>query len=233
MIAELSRNNIDFPPVEDAINGSNMHGLLAIGGDLSVERLCNAYKSGIFPWYSDLPIQWHSPDPRFVLYTEQLHIPKSLKKTIKKNKFTITIDNDFEYVIKQCAEARFYTWITDEMIEAYTNLHKEGLAHSVEAWYDGQIVGGLYGVSFGRIFFGESMFSYSPDASKIAFVKIVEILKNKGFDLIDSQVYTEHIARFGGIDISRDQYIKELNKALQYETLQYSWENFITENNKL
>lgn len=190
-------------------------GLVAIGGDLSPETILKAYKKGIFPWYSEGdPILWWSPDPRMVLYPKDLKISRSLKKVLKKNKFTITFNRDFPSVIKMCAKTprkgQDGTWILPEIIQAYTKLHEMGYAHSVEAYIGDELVGGLYGVVIGKVFFGESMFSKVSDASKVAFVHLVEKLKNEGFHFIDCQVSSHHLARFGAIEIPRDRFLEEL-----------------------
>ena len=206
---------LSFPPPNLAIQ----EGLLAVGGDLSVERLLLAYRSGVFPWYSEgEPILWWSPDPRLVLYPDELRISKSLHKVIKRKSFQITYDRDFAAVIQGCAEAkRAYgegTWITDEMKAAYLELHRHGHAHSVEAWQEEQLVGGLYGVSIGRAFFGESMFSRVSNASKVAFVTLVETLRQHNFSLIDCQVRTDHLIRFGAREIPRKVFLEQLGKAV-------------------
>ena len=195
-------------------------GLVAIGGDLSPETILKAYKKGIFPWYSEGdPILWWSPDPRMVLYPKDLKISRSLKKVLKKNKFTITFNRDFPSVIKMCAKTprkgQDGTWILPEIIQAYTKLHEMGYAHSVEAYIGDELVGGLYGVVIGKVFFGESMFSKVSDASKVAFVHLVEKLKNEGFHFIDCQVSSHHLARFGAIEIPRDRFLKELQEAIK------------------
>lgn len=205
-----------FPPVELALREPD--GLLALGGDLSPQRLLNAYAHSIFPWYSDgQPILWWSPDPRLVLLPENLHIGRSLRKTLRKQPFRLTLDTAFEQVITNCAESRRDqegTWITDEMQQAYIHLHSLGFAHSVEAWDDQQLVGGLYGVALGRAFFGESMFTRRADASKLAFVHFVHQLSDWGYQLIDCQVYTEHLARFGAREMPRSEFIDRLETAI-------------------
>jgi len=206
---------IDFPPAELA----SPEGLLAIGGSLTRERLISAYCRGIFPWYSEgEPVMWWSPDPRLVLYPEELRISRSLKKTIKKRLFRITMNRAFEQVMAGCAGAKQRnetgTWISPEMIDAYCDLHAAGYAHSVESWIDDELVGGLYGVSIGNCFFGESMFSIRSDASKVAFVRLVEHLRCHSFRLIDCQVTTDHMIRFGAREISRKHFMKELSVAL-------------------
>ena len=217
-------HRLAFPPVEEAEDG-----LLAVGGDLGPERLVLAYSSGIFPWYSrGQPILWHSPDPRLVLRAEDLHVPRSLKKTIRKNVFRFTLDRAFPEVIDACARVerpeQDGTWITAGMKRAYGELHRLGLAHSAEAWQGERLVGGLYGVSLGAAFFGESMFTRVPDASKAAFVVVVEQLRAWGITLLDSQVHTEHVARFGATLWSRRDYLAALKKALRKKTRQGRWE---------
>lgn len=205
-----------FPPPELA----DEDGLLAVGGDLSHDRLLLAYSMGIFPWYSDnYPILWWSPDPRLVLVPKELKVSRSLRQTIKKNIYKITINQAFEDVIRTCAEiprrGEKGTWITDDMIQAYIGLHKAGHACSVEAWEDEELAGGLYGVILGKAFFGESMFARKSDASKAAFVIFVEQLKEQGFELIDCQVTTAHMKRFGAREMPRAEFMKLLVKALK------------------
>lgn len=194
-----------FPPVELALRDPD--GLLALGGDLSPERLLAAYRQGIFPWYSEgQPILWWSPDPRMVLQPNELKISRSLRKTLRKRAFRITLDEDFPAVMEACAEPRadgLGTWITEDMTLAYRRLHELGYAHSVEAWQDGRLVGGLYGVALGKVFFGESMFTRATDASKVAFVHLVRQLQRWDFVLIDCQVYTGHLASLGAAPIPR------------------------------
>lgn len=208
----LHANQLDFPDVETAWNEPN--GILAVGGDLSVSRLIKAYCLGIFPWYNENePILWWSPDPRCVIQPADVRITKSLKKTIKKNKFTISFDQAFENVIDNCAaprkelnEEQAGTWISDDMKQAYLRLHNEGYAHSVEAWLDGELVGGLYGLAIGKVFFGESMFSRVSDASKVAFVRLCHTLEQKQFKLIDGQVYSPHLETLGFRLIPRPEF---------------------------
>ncbi|SPF33228.1 leucyl/phenylalanyl-tRNA-protein transferase [Syntrophobacter sp. SbD1] len=193
-------------------------GLLAIGGDLSPQRLLLAYTHGIFPWYSDpAPMLWWSPDPRLVLFPGELKISRSLKRVIKKQVFTVTMDRAFGEVIVACATTRKETWITGEMIEAYVALHKLGYAHSFETMHEGRLVGGLYGVAMGRAFFGESMFSIMSDASKVALVYLVHYLEGLGFEFIDCQTTTEHLKRFGARQIPRKEFLQRLARALNGE----------------
>ena len=202
-----------LPPVESAMRRPN--GLLAAGGGLSVRRLADAYRRGCFPWYSaGEPVLWWSPDPRMVLVPAQLHVPRSLARRMRRGDITISADLAIADVIAGCAEPRDNqggTWITDEMIAAYTALHIAGYAHSVEAWRDGLLVGGLYGVAVGRVFFGESMFTRVPDASKIAFVTLVDQLRRWEFGMIDCQMTTEHLARFGAQEIPRAAFVRQLD----------------------
>lgn len=213
-----------FPPPELA----NEDGLLAVGGDLRPERLLLAYSSGIFPWYHEgLPILWHSPDPRMVLRAEELEISRSLRKAMRRKPYEIRLDTAFREVITHCAErerpGQSGTWITPEMIDAYCELHRLGFAHSAEAWVDGRLVGGLYGVSLGAAFFGESMFALAPDASKLAFVTLVEQLRAWGIGLIDCQVYTDHLARFGAREWPRAAFLAALEEALESPTRRGLW----------
>jgi len=205
----------DFPNVSLALR--DPEGLLAVGGDLSIERLLNAYQRGIFPWYSgDQPILWWSPDPRSVLFPHKLHISRSLRKTLRKQLFTITFDTAFADVIRACSEPRadgLGTWITDEMQQAYLRLHQAGYAHSVECWLKGELVGGLYGVAMGKVFFGESMFSRVTDASKVAFVFLVRQLQRWQFELIDCQIQTAYLNQFGAELIPRSEFIKWLGRS--------------------
>nr|WP_281951372.1 leucyl/phenylalanyl-tRNA--protein transferase [Nitrosophilus kaiyonis] len=199
---------------------SSKEGLVAFGGDLSPNRLLSAYKKGIFPWYSEGdPILWWSPDPRFVLYPDSLKISRSLKKTLKKNIFEIKVDTNFYEVIKNCSQIKRKnqegTWILPEIIEAFVNLHEMGFAHSIEVYKDSELVGGLYGISLGAAFFGESMFSKVSDASKVALVKLVEISKKFEFDFIDCQIPSDHLKRMGAIEIDRNRFLDELEIAMQ------------------
>lgn len=213
-----------FPPPERA----DKSGLLAVGGDLSPERLLAAYSRGIFPWFSEGdPILWHSPDPRFVLTPDTLHVGRSLRKTLARGEYEVRYDTAFARVITECGRVtrpgQNGTWITDEMLAAYVELHERGFAHSVEAWQGGELKGGLYGVSLGAAFFGESMFALAPDASKVAFVSSVERFKEWGFQLVDCQVETEHLARFGAESWPRKRFLAALHKALREPTRQGKW----------
>lgn len=203
-----------FPDVSEALTEPN--GLLAIGGDLSVDRLLAAYHHGIFPWYSHgQPILWWSPNPRTILRLDALKVSRSLRKSLKRADYQVRFDTAFGEVVRQCAKPRkdgLGTWITDEMHHAYVRLHRLGYAHSIEVWDDNHIVGGLYGVSLGRIFFGESMFSRRTDASKIAFVYLVRQLAKWQFTLIDCQVYSEHLGSLGAELIQRERFVEFLQK---------------------
>jgi leucyl/phenylalanyl-tRNA--protein transferase len=203
-------------------------GLLAVGGDLRPERLVLAYSMGIFPWYGeDSPILWHSPDPRTVLRPAELTVSRSLAKTMRRGTYEVTFDTAFRRVIEGCARAyrpdQDGTWITDDMLEAYVELHRRGVAHSAEAWKDGELAGGLYGVSLGAAFFGESMFAEQPDASKVAFVTLVRQLAVWGMTLVDCQVHTAHLARFGAGPMPRAQFLQALEAALTVGTRLGPW----------
>ena len=215
---------IAFPRPELA----DENGLLAIGGDLRPERLLLAYAHGIFPWYSEgLPILWHSPDPRLVLPIDRFHVPRSVRKVIRRKIYEVRFDSAFAEVIDRCAEVprrgQDSTWITKEMKDAYVALHELGFAHSAEAYLEGRVAGGLYGVSIGGAFFGESMFALEPDASKVAFVALVEALRAWNFSLVDCQVYTEHLARFGAKMWPREEFLAELARALESPTRRGRW----------
>lgn len=217
-------DDLVFPPPDYA----DPSGLIAVGGDLSSERLLEAYRVGIFPWYSeDQPILWWSPDPRFVLDLDQFRISRSLAKTLRRQIFHVTFDRVFEDVIAACAtvtrEDQSGTWITPEMKEAYINLHGLGYAHSVEAWFEGKLAGGLYGVSLGKAFFGESMFHVKTDASKVALATLVEKLRTWGFHFIDSQMTTDHMYSLGAREIPRRIFVKKLQSALRHATKRGKW----------
>ena len=213
-----------FPPTEEAEDD----GLLAFGGDLTKERLLAAYQRGIFPWYEvGQPILWWSPDPRLVLIPDELKISRSLRKVLRKEQFEICFDSAFQEVIKSCADVRIRqgegTWIIPEMQQAYTELHQEGFAHSVESWLDGKLVGGLYGISIGQCFFGESMFSTVNDSSKVALVALSEFAQQKGIKLIDCQMTTPHLLRLGAREIKREVFLKMLKEYLESPTIKGPW----------
>jgi len=214
-----------FPNVAQAEREPD--GLLAIGGDLSVTRLINAYRRGIFPWFSDGdPILWWSPDPRTALFPEQLRISRSLRKTLRRGLFHTTTDRDFDAVIHACAQPRSAgggTWLVPEMIAAYRRLHHEGFAHSVEVWHDSTLAGGLYGVAIGRVFFGESMFTRISDASKVALVHLCRLLSERGFRLIDCQVLTGHLIRMGAEQIPREDFVRMLDRWCQVPDWHGRW----------
>ncbi|HEX5020129.1 MAG TPA: leucyl/phenylalanyl-tRNA--protein transferase [Candidatus Binatia bacterium] len=217
-------DDLVFPPPDYA----DPSGLIAVGGDLSSERLLEGYRVGIFPWYSeDQPILWWSPDPRFVLELDQFKISRSLRKTLRRRIFHVTFDRVFEDVIAACAtvsrEDQSGTWITPEMKEAYIKLHGLGYAHSVEAWFEGNLAGGLYGVSLGKAFFGESMFHRKTDASKVALAVLVEKLRRWNFHFIDAQQATEHMSSLGAKEISRRIFVKKLRSALRHSTKRGKW----------
>lgn len=203
-------------------------GLLAVGGDLSPDRLLRAYADGIFPWYSEeTPILWWSPEPRMVLLPAEFHVPRSLRRSMRSGAFEVRADTAFGEVIRRCAgkdrPGQDGTWITPEMVLAYERLHALGFAHSFEAWEEGELTGGLYGVSLGAAFFGESMFADRPDASKVAFASSVEWLRGRGFELVDCQVDTEHLRRFGAREIPRAEFLARLRNALASPTVRGRW----------
>lgn len=225
---KLSANSSDlrFPPVDL----STPEGLLAVGGDLRPERLLQAYRHGIFPWYNDdQPILWWSPDPRTVLFPEKLHISRSLKRSLRPGLFNATLDQRFRDVMQHCAGPRPQypdggTWITEEMLDAYTKLHEQGYAHSVETWQEGQLVGGLYGVALGRAFFAESMFTRVPDASKVALVSLVRQLQTWKFRIIDCQQASPHVMRFGAEEIPRHEFLDHLAEAVRLPERRGRWQ---------
>tara|TARA_B110000037_G_scaffold142525_1_gene161322 strand:+ start:4790 stop:5485 length:696 start_codon:yes stop_codon:yes gene_type:complete len=212
----LGSPQASFPDISLALADPN--GLLAAGGGLSPNRLLEAYSRGIFPWFEEgQPVLWWSPDPRMVLFPEDLRVSKSLRKTLNKSLYTVTLDEAFAEVIDCCAQPRGDspgTWITDEMQTAYTQLFEAGHAHSVEVWREGDLVGGLYGVALGQLFFGESMFSFESNASKIGLVKLVKQLQEWNYKLIDCQVSSEHLESLGAIEISREQFRLQLHELL-------------------
>ncbi len=217
-------DRLQFPPVHLAEDG-----LLALGGDLRPERLLLGYTQGIFPWYAEnLPILWHSPDPRMVMTTRDLVVQRSLRKAIRKRPYELRMDTAFGRVLEGCASVprpgQAGTWLIPEMVDAYTRLHDLGFAHSIEAWQGETLAGGLYGVSLGAAFFGESMFARAPDASKIAFVAAVRQLDAWGIGLIDCQVHTEHLERFGAYEVPRREYLELLRVALDHPTRRGRWQ---------
>lgn len=212
-----------FPPVEEA----EPDGLLAVGGDLSLERLLAAYRAGIFPWYDSPPILWWSPDPRLVLEPDELHVSASLRKVIRQGRFEVRADTAFEQVIRACAETfrpgEDGTWITAEMQAAYIRLFEAGYAHCVESWMGGRLVGGIYGVSIGRAFFGESMFHHVNDASKVALAALVATLKARQIGLFDCQVSSPHLRSLGAREIPRSEFLRRLDEAVSFPTIRERW----------
>lgn len=226
-IPQLTKE-IKFPPPHLATE----EGLLAIGGDLRVERIMAAYHQGVFPWYSDeTPIMWWNPDPRFVLYPSRLKISKSMKQVLRQNRFKITFDTAFREVMESCQKSprsdQDGTWITNELIDAFEKIHELGAAHSVEVWQDGELVGGLYGLSIGRVYFGESMFTRVSNASKAGFITLVQEMSKRGIEMIDCQVYTSHLESLGAESISRDQFLGQLEVLLDFESNMGKWTNWL------
>ncbi len=223
MTVFLLSDDIVFPSPDNADDS----GLLAMGGDLSIERLISAYASGIFPWYSeDTPILWWSPDPRYLLYPENLHISRSMKKVLRRGAFYCTLDRDFPSVIEACRESRpgqEGTWITDEMKKAYIRLYNAGFAHSLEVWQGDKLAGGIYGVSLGNMFFGESMFSRVSNASKVALIRLTCLLQAQSFAFIDAQVHTDHIVSMGAVAVPRCEFLSMLDGGLQEMTWMGPW----------
>lgn len=215
-----------FPPLQSALTDPN--GLLAAGGDLSVERLVDAYRQGIFPWFSEgQPILWWSPDPRMVLVPAEIRITRSLGKVLRNREYEVRADTAFARVIDACAQPRDShggTWITREMRDAYLQLHRRGLAHSVETWIDGELAGGLYGVALGRMFYGESMFTRVRDASKIALAHLARQLERWHFGLIDCQMHTSHLQSMGGRELARADFMRALKELVNYPQLSGHWE---------
>jgi leucyl/phenylalanyl-tRNA--protein transferase len=214
-----------FPPISKALKSPN--GLLCAGGDLSPERIVEAYSHGIFPWFSrGDPILWWSPDPRMVLFPDELKVSRSLRKAVARDAYETRFDTAFREVMEACAAPRDGqggTWIVPEMVRAYPALHERGLAHSVESWKDGELVGGLYGVALGKVFFGESMFTRAPDASKVALVKLVERLKADGCRVIDCQQATPHLASLGAREIPRKAFAQLVRESIQYPPSGERW----------
>ena len=217
-----------FPNANSALKDPD--GLLAVGGCLSSIRLVKAYSQGIFPWFStEEPILWWSPDPRLILYPDDLIVSRSLNKTLHRKHFTVTFDNAFADVISACSELRTAqegTWITEEMKTAYLSLHQQGIAHSVEAWSGCELVGGLYGLAIGQAFFGESMFHRQTDASKVAFVTLIEHLKAWNYQLIDCQVRTDHLVSLGATEIPRADFLLQLENLCQSPAHELAWKTF-------
>jgi len=226
-VPPLSKYSSAFPDPRYAPD----EGLLAYGGDLASHRLLVAYQKGIFPWYSkDDPILWWSPNPRLLLYPDNFIVRKSFRRVLRSGKFIVTFDKHFSEVITQCAtiyrEGQEASWIVPEIIEAYTRLHEEGFAHSVEVHYAGKLVGGLYGIAYGKAFFGESMFSLVSDASKIAFKALSDVLGSRGYDFIDCQMKTDHMVRLGAQVVKRDIFLDALEIAIQKPTDFGKWHDF-------
>ncbi len=225
-MVRLSLTDLRFPPVDRA----SPDGLLAVGGDLRPERLLEAYRHGIFPWFNeDRQILWWSPDPRVVLFPEKLHIPRSLKRSLRLGGFTVTFDTCFQTIMEQCAGPRPQypdggTWITPAMIDAYVRLHELGHAHSVETWKEGELVAGVYGVALGGAFFGESMFTRAPDASKVALVTLVRQLRAWGFTLFDCQQSSPHVMGLGAEEIPRREFVSHLSHAVTLPDRQGRWQ---------
>ncbi len=211
-----------FPDPEDSEDD-----VVAVGGNLSPGMLFSAYYQGLFPWYDEKPILWWSLNPRLLIYPQNLVVSKSMKKLFKSNKFRVTVDTDFKNVVRQCQEIKRShedgTWITDEILDAYYKLHLEGMAHSVEVWADDRLVGGLYGVSIGSFFAGESMFAKESNASKYGFITLVKYLEEKSFKFIDCQQETAHLTSLGGKAVDRDQFYRDLNESLKEETYLGDW----------
>ncbi len=221
-------NELAFPDPSYA----EKEGILAVGGDLSVERLVLAYANGIFPWpHRGAPLLWFSPDPRMVMLPEEFKVSDSLRQLIRSNKYTCTFDRDFPEVIRHCAtvprKGQNGTWITNDMVRAYLRMHREGYAHSAETWFQGKLVGGLYGISLGKVFFGESMYHTMRDASKFAFYHLVEQLKAWDFELIDVQQDTDHMRSLGARTIPRDEFMAMLETAVSQPTYKGNWNNYL------
>ena len=219
------RGDAPFPPVSKALKSPN--GLLCAGGDLSAQRIVQAYSHGIFPWYSEGdPILWWSPDPRMVLFPDELKVSRSLRKSLARGIYETRFDTAFRDVIEACAAPRdgqAGTWIVAEMVEAYVRLHELGFAHSVESWHEGRLVGGLYGMALGQAFFGESMFARAPDASKVALVRLVERLRADAFRVIDCQQATAHLASLGAREIPRKAFAQLVQESIQYPPTGQRW----------
>lgn len=226
MIFLLDRS-ADAPFPDPALAETEPNGLLAVGGDLSPARLVGAYRRGIFPCYSPgQPFLWWSPDPRLVLWPQALHVSRSLRKRLRADRFRVSLDAAFGAVIRGCAAPRAGadgTWIVPEMVDAYERLHALGLAHSAETWLEGELVGGLYGVALGRVFFGESMFSRASDASKVAFAHLVRRLAGWGYAIVDCQVHTAHLERLGAVPMRRDDFVRLVQSAVNEPPAATAW----------
>jgi leucyl/phenylalanyl-tRNA--protein transferase len=230
MAVYMLNSELVFPDPQKA----NPDGLLAVGGDLTPTRLLLAYESGIFPWFSPPdPLLWWSPDPRCVIFTDKVKVSKSMRNVLNRNEFEITYDQDFLGVMSGCRSVerpgQDGTWITSEILEAYSNLHDLGMAHSVEAWYNGELVGGLYGVSIGKMFCGESMFANRSNASKVALIYLCRRLSSWGFELIDCQIYNDHLGSMGAQHISRAEFLKKLDQALEKDSIIGNWGDLNTQ----
>lgn len=211
----------DFPP----LNFATEDGLLAFGGKINPLWIIEAYSKGIFPWFNeDEPILWWSPNPRSVFFIDNIHISKTMKKFLKKPDYKVTFDSNFLSVIEACASTRKETWISKEIVKNYEKLHEMGVAHSVEVWNNGRLVGGLYGLSLGKMFFGESMFSIEPNSSKLALIVLAEFLKKRGYRIIDCQVHNPHLESLGAKEIDRDEFMKILNYQIEQAVEYKKWE---------
>lgn len=232
----LNPHSLDFPPIDQALSDPN--GLLAVGGDLAAPRLVEAYRRGIFPWYEDDQlILWWSPDPRLVLVPQDVHISKSMRKIIRQGQFRVSADSAFEMVISTCSnisrEGQRGTWITEDMMDAYIELHHQGYAHSIEVWQDDALVGGLYGIAIGSAFFGESMFSLASNASKMALIALTQYLQSRGYRLIDCQMETDHLKSMGAVVINRDEFKSIIKQTVKQESESHfkphNWRETFTE----
>lgn len=224
-IYELDSYHMAFPPADHA----NPDGLLAIGGELREDWLLTAYAGGIFPWFNEGdPIMWWSPDPRFVLRPTEVKVRKSMRPFLNNDEYEFRLDTAFEKVINQCSkvprEGQDGTWITNHMKSAYIDLHKIGMAHSAEIWLEGELIGGLYGVSIGKAFFGESMFSLKPNASKLAFIRLCDWLARRSFQIVDCQIYSEHLESLGAKHIERNEFLDILDLSMDGDSLVGKWE---------
>lgn len=232
----LNLSELPFLDIDQAVDfepeNFSSPGIIGIHGNLSPGVLLSAYSQGVFPWYDDeSPILWWSPDPRFILEPECLHVSSSMRKTLRKRNFSVTLDRAFSEVIHACAtvprNGQDGTWIVPEMEEAYGRLHELGFAHSVEVWHGENLVGGLYGISLGKLFFGESMFSLRSNASKIAFILLARGLQEKGFPMIDCQVFTEHLEKLGAYEIDREDFLERLEEGLAFPTSRGKWTGWL------